>query len=152
MAVDVTATTRRKKGDPMSTASKTHATGRIDVRTYEPQSYEEADDGPNLVEIHVSESFSGDIDGEGVARFLQAVRKDGSASFVGIERVTGSLSGRTGSFLLQDAGTLEGNTVKGDWFVIPGSGTRNLSGLRGEGGFTAELGEHASITLDYWFE
>lgn len=136
----------------MSTASKTHATGRIDVKTYEPQSYEEADDGPNLVEIHVSESFSGDIDGEGVARFLQAVRKDGSASFVGIERVTGSLSGRTGSFLLQDAGTLEGNTVKGDWFVIPGSGTRNLSGLRGEGGFTAELGEHASITLDYWFE
>jgi hypothetical protein len=152
MAVDVTATTRRKKGDPMSTASKTHATGRIDVKTYEPQSYEEADDGPNLVEIHVSESFSGDIDGEGVARFLQAVRKDGSASFVGIERVTGSLSGRTGSFLLQDAGTLEGNTVKGDWFVIPGSGTRNLSGLRGEGGFTAELGQHASITLDYWFE
>jgi hypothetical protein len=135
----------------MSTASKTHATGRIDVKTYEPQSYEEAD-GPNLVEIHVSETFSGDIDGEGVARFLQAVRKDGSASFVGIERVTGSVRGRTGSFLLQDAGTLEGNTVKGDWFVIPGSGTRDLSGLRGEGGFTAELGQHASITLDYWFE
>jgi hypothetical protein len=135
----------------MSTASKTHATGRIDVKTYEPQSYEEAD-GPNLVEIRVSETFSGDIDGEGVARFLQAVRKDGSASFVGIERVTGSVGGRTGSFLLQDAGTLEGNTVKGDWFVIPGSGTRNLSGLRGEGGFTAELGQHASITLDYWFE
>jgi Protein of unknown function (DUF3224) len=136
----------------MSTASKTHATGRIDVKTYEPQPYEEADEGPNLVEIHVSETFSGDIDGEGVARFLQAVRKDGSASFVGIERVTGSIGGRTGSFLLQDAGTLEGNTVKGDWFVIPGSGTRDLSGLRGEGGFTAELGQHASITLDYWFE
>jgi hypothetical protein len=136
----------------MSTASKTHATGRIDVKTYEPQPYEEADEGPNLVEIHVSETFSGDIDGEAVARFLQAVRKDGSASFVGIERVTGSIGGRTGSFLLQDAGTLEGNTVKGDWFVIPGSGTRDLSGLRGEGGFTAELGQHASITLDYWFE
>jgi hypothetical protein len=136
----------------MSTASKTHATGRIDVKTYEPQPYEEADEGPNLVEIHVSETFSGDIDGEGVARFLQAVRKDGSASFVRIERVTGSIGGRTGSFLLQDAGTLEGNTVKGGWFVIPGSGTGELSGLRGEGGFTAELGQHASITLDYWFE
>jgi hypothetical protein len=136
----------------MSTASKTHATGRIDVKTYEPQPYEEADDGPNLIEIHVSETFSGDIEGEGVARFLQAVRKDESASFVGIERVTGSVAGRSGSFLLQDAGTLEGNTVNGDWFVIPGSGTGELSGLRGEGGFTAELGQHASITLDYWFE
>jgi hypothetical protein len=136
----------------MTTASKTHATGRIDVKTYEPQTYDEVDHGPNLVEIHVSETFSGDIEGEGVVRFLQAVREDGSASFVGIERVTGSLEGRKGSFLLQDAGTLEGTTVRGNWLVVPGSGTGELSGLRGEGGFTAELGEHASITLDYWFE
>jgi hypothetical protein len=42
--------------------------------------------------------------------------------------------------------------VKGEWFVIPGSGSGELSGLRGEGGFTAELGQHASISLDYWFE
>jgi hypothetical protein len=136
----------------MSTASKTHATGKIDVKTYEPQPYEEIDDGPNLVEIHVTETFSGDIEGEGVVRFLQAVREDGSASFVGIERVTGKIAGRQGSFLLQDAGTLAGNTVKGDWFVVPGSGTSELSGLRGDGGFTAALGEGADITLDYWFE
>jgi Protein of unknown function (DUF3224) len=136
----------------MTTASKTHATGRIDVKTYEPQPYEEVAEGPNLVEIHVGETFSGDIEGEGVARFLQAVREDDSASFVGIERVTGSIDGRKGSFLLQDAGTLEGTTVKGDWFVVPGSGTGELSGLRGEGGFSAELGQHASISLDYWFE
>ena len=136
----------------MSTASKTHATGKIDVKTYEPQPYEEIDDGPNLVEIHVTETFSGDIDGEGVVRFLQAVREDGSASFVGIERVTGKIAGRQGSFLLQDAGTLAGNTVKGDWFVVPGSGTNELNGLRGDGGFTAALGEGADITLDYWFE
>ena len=132
--------------------TRTHATGRIEVKTYEPQPYEEVDDGPSLVEIHVTETFSGDIEGEGVVRFLQAVRPDGSASFVGIERVTGSIGGRQGSFLLQDAGTLEGSTVKGDWFVIPGSGTGELAGLRGEGGFEAELGQSASITLDYWFE
>jgi Protein of unknown function (DUF3224) len=132
--------------------SKTHTTGRIDVKSYEPQPYDQLDDGPDLVEIHVTETFSGDIEGEGVVRFLQAIREDGSASFVGIERVTGSIAERRGSFLLQDAGTLEGNLVKGDWFVIPGSGTGELAGLRGEGGFEAELGKHASITLDYWFE
>jgi hypothetical protein len=135
----------------MST-DKTRATGTIEVKTYEPQPYEQVDEGPNLVEIHVTETFSGDIEGEGVVRFLQAIRKDGSATFVGIERVTGSVGGRRGSFLLQDAGTLEGSTVKGDWFVVPGSGTGELAGLRGEGGFEAELGQHASITLDYWFE
>jgi uncharacterized protein DUF3224 len=136
----------------VSEVGKTHASGRIDVQTYGPRPYEEVDEGPNLVEIHVSETFSGDIEGQGVVRFLQAVRKDGSASFVGIERVTGSVAGRTGSFLLQDTGTLEGSTVKGDWFVVPGSGTGELDGLSGEGGFTAELGQHASITLDYWFD
>jgi Protein of unknown function (DUF3224) len=67
--------------------SKTHTTGRIDVKTYEPQPYDQLDDGPDLVEIHVTETFSGDIEGEGVVRFLQAIREDGSASFVGIERV-----------------------------------------------------------------
>jgi Protein of unknown function (DUF3224) len=117
--------------------SKTHAGGRIDVKTYEPQPYDQPDDGPDLVEIHVTETFSGDIDGEGVVRFLQAIRADGAASFVGIERVTGTIAERRGSFLLQDAGTLDGNLVKGEWFVIPGSGTGELAGLRGEGGFEA---------------
>jgi hypothetical protein len=100
----------------------------------------------------VTETFSGNIEGEGAARFVQAVRDDGSASFVGIERVRGKLDGREGSFLLQDTGALEGTTVKGDWFVLPGSGTGELAGLRGQGGFTAELGQHAAITLEYWFE
>ncbi len=115
-------------------------------------SYNKNPGGPDLVEIHVTETFSGDIEGEGLVRFLQAVRGDGSASFVGIERVIGRVGDRKGSFLLQDAGTLVDTTVKGEWFVIPGSGTDELAGLRGEGGFTAQVGEHASITLDYWFE
>ena len=80
------------------------------------------------------------------------MRKDGSASFVGIERVTGSIGGRRGTFLLQDAGRLEGSTVRGDWFVVPGSATGELAGLRGEGGFEAQLGQGAAITLEYWFE
>jgi len=100
----------------------------------------------------VEESFSGDIAGGGVVEFLQAGRADGSASFVGIERVTGTIAGRSGTFLLQDAGTVERQVVSGDWFVIPGSGTGELAGLRGEGGFSANLGEGAQVHLDYWFE
>jgi hypothetical protein len=36
--------------------------------------------------------------------------------------------------------------------VIPGSGTGQLAGLRGEGGFRASLGESAQVNLNYWFE
>jgi hypothetical protein len=122
------------------------------VRTYQPETYENSGGGTELVEIHVTEAFRGDIEGDGVVRFLQAVRSDGSASFVGIERVTGSVGGRSGTFVLQDAGTVLDNVVSGSWFVIPGSGTGELTGLRGEGGFTANLGEGADVTLGYWFE
>ena len=131
---------------------RTRATAVITVHKYEPSAYDEPAGGPVLTRIHVEESFSGDIDGEGVVEFLQAAGVDGSASFVGIERVTSELGGRRGTFLLQDAGTVQGSIVSGDWFVIPGSGTGQLTGLRGEGGFRANLGEGAQVHLDYWFE
>jgi hypothetical protein len=124
----------------------------ITVHTYEPVAYEQPAEGPALVRIHVEERFSGDIQGDGVVEFLQAGRADGSASFVGIERVTGTVAGKQGTFLLQDAGTVEGTVVSGEWFVVPGSGTGELAGLRGTGGFRANLGEGAQVHLDYWFE
>jgi hypothetical protein len=128
------------------------AKGKIEVKTYNPVTYDDSKDGPKLNEIQVTETFTGDVEGEGTVRFLQAQRADGSASYCGIERVVGALDGRKGSFLLQDEGTLEGSRVKGTWFVIPGSGTGDLRGLRGDGGFEAELGQHASWTLKFWFE
>ena len=133
-------------------AGRTRANAVITVHKYEPSAYDEPAQGPVLTRIHVEESFSGDITGDGVVEFMQAARADGSASFVGIERVTGKLGGRRGTFLLQDAGTVQDNIVSGDWFVIAGSGTRELADLRGEGGFRANLGEGAQVHLDYWFE
>lgn len=132
--------------------ARTHANAVITVHKYEPAAYDTPTEGPALSRIHVEESFTGDIVGDGVVEFLQASRADGSASFVGIERVTGAIGGRHGTFLLQDAGTVVGSIVSGDWFVVPGSGTGGLAGLRGEGGFRANLGEGAQVHLDYWFE
>ena len=129
-----------------------HATGKITVRTYEPAPYDQPAEGPVLSRIHVEEEFAGDIEGTGVVEFLQAQVSEDAASFVGLESLSGSVGGRSGTFVLQDQGTLKGTTVSGDWFVVPGSGTGELAGLRGEGGFTAELGQGADITLDYWFE
>jgi hypothetical protein len=128
------------------------AQGTIEVKAYTPVPYDERPDAPSVVEINVAEEFSGDITGTGAVRFLQALRQDGSASFCGIERVDGAVAGRTGSFLLQDVGTVEGNAVKGTWFVIRGSGNGELAGLRGEGTFEAQLGQNAHWTLTYWFE
>jgi hypothetical protein len=134
----------------MSDRQRANAT--ITVHVYNPRSYDSPAEGPELVQIHVEEAFNGDIEGSGVVEFLQIPFADGTASFVGVERVTGTIAGRTGTFVLQDAGTVEDSVVSGDWFVVPGSGTGELSGLRGEGGFRANLGENAEVHLDYWFE
>src|SRR5271167_1341083 len=97
--------------------TRIRANALITVHKYEPAAYDEPAEGPALTRIHVEESFSGDIAGAGVVEFLQAARADRAASFVGIERVSGSLGGRAGTFLLQDAGTVNGNIVSGDWSV-----------------------------------
>ena len=140
------------KGSATMTGTKRRATGHTVVKTYQPTAYDEMADGPSLFENRVDETFTGDVEGEGTVRVIQAARKDGSATFVGIERVRGAVGGRKGSFLLQISGTDLGRERKAEWFVVPGSGTGGLKGLRGEGGFQARRGEHGSIWLDYDFE
>ncbi|MEU4191922.1 DUF3224 domain-containing protein [Kribbella sp. NPDC026611] len=130
----------------------TKAVGTITVHTYSPEAYDTVAGGPDLVRVHVEESFAGDIVGTGTATFLQTAQADGAASFVGVERVRGSVAGKEGTFVLQDAGTVADGVVDGSWFVVPGSGTGELAGLRGTGGFRANLGADATIEVDYWFE
>jgi hypothetical protein len=104
------------------------------------------------MEIRLNETFSGDIDGESPVRALQVLRDDRSASLVSVQRFRGKVGGRQGTFVLQGSEVVENGKIKATWFVVPGSGTGDLSGLRGEGGFEGEFGKRSDGTLDYWFE
>ena len=108
--------------------------------------------GPALVEINITETFSGDIDGESTVRALQIQRDDRSASLVSMQRFRGKLGRRHGTFVLQGQEIVENGKIKATWFVVPGSGTGDLSGLRGEYGFEGGFGKGSEGTLDYWFE
>lgn len=123
---------------------------QIEVSDWRPETVDEgAGDGPKLIRIAVRESFTGDLTATGHASMLQVLAADGSASFVAVERITGTLAARTGTFVLQDQGTLDaGGAVSGEWFVVPGSGTGQLAGLSGQGGFTAAVGQHATAWLE----
>jgi Protein of unknown function (DUF3224) len=126
--------------------------GKTEVKTQEPVTYDEPKEGPKLVELQLTETFTGDIQAESTVRSLQTHWADGSGTFCGIQRVIGTLDGLRGSFLLQHDGRLKVTQMKCTWFVVPDSGTGDLRGLRGEGGFEAEPGKHGSWTLEYWFE
>lgn len=127
------------------------AKAKITVHGSQADSYDHAA-GPELVEIRLSESFAGDIEGESPVRALQVLRDDRSASMVSLQRFRGKLGGRQGSFVLQGSEIVEQDKIKATWFVVPGSGTGELSGLRGEGGFEGQFGKGSDGTLDYWFE
>jgi hypothetical protein len=107
---------------------------------------------PALMEIRLSETFTGDIDGESLVRALQVLRDDHSACLVSMQRFRGKLRGRQGTFVLQGSEIVENGKIKATWFVVPGSGTGDLSGLRGGGGFEGQFGKGSDGTLEYWFE
>jgi hypothetical protein len=130
---------------------RTRATARITVETSEAIPYDETAE-PKLMELHLVETFAGDLDGRSPVRALQAAHADGSASLVSLQRFTGRLGGRQGSFVLEGRETVESGKIHATWSVVPGSGTGELTGLRGEGGFEGDFGKGSVGTLDYWFE
>ncbi len=129
----------------------TRATGSMDLKSWDEQPYSEIDGGPKLARASVTQSFSGDIEGEGTLEYLMLYQGD-SASFSGLERVVGRIGERSGSFVLQHNGLFEGDTARSTLSVVPELGTGDLRGLRGAGSFAWSHGQPGAITLDYDFE
>ncbi len=127
------------------------AIAKITVQSSEVELYDQTS-GPALMAIRLSETFTGDIEGDSPVRALQVRRDDHSASLVSVQRFCGKLGERHGTFVLQGSEIVENGKIKGTWFIVPGSGTDDLSGLRGEGGFVGDFGKASEATLDFWFE
>lgn len=140
-------------GGEKNTKPRTRARARakITVQSSEAMPYDQTA-SPALMEIRLSETFTGDLDGESTARALQVLSDDHSAHLVSMQRFRGRLGGRRGTFVLQGSEVVQNGKIKATWFVVPGSGTADLSGLRGEGGFEGSFGKGSDGTLDYWFE
>ncbi|WP_433365712.1 DUF3224 domain-containing protein [Actinoplanes sp. CA-142083] len=139
-----------------------HQTSESDVAVL---SYDQAvisppdDSGISLIETTLHERFTGGLDGDGTARHLRVIHRDGTGTFTCVERFAGSLHGRSGSFALTAEGFIDAaSIVRGRWEVVPGSGTGDLRGLRGFAAFSAaraprtSTGWAARDTLTYWFE
>jgi hypothetical protein len=72
----------------------------------------------------------------------------GSAGYVAIEKVTGKLHGRAGTFVLQHTGTMNRGAQKLSITVVPDSGTGELVGLSGKMNIIIAGGKH-SYEFDY---
>jgi hypothetical protein len=124
----------------------TRASGTFEVRLT-PQASEGESSGVGRMSI--DKQFHGDLEATSRGEML-AVRTavEGSAGYVAMEQVTGTLGGRSGGFALQHTGTMTRGAARLSVTVVPNSGTDQLAGLAGEMTINVADGKH-SYTFEY---
>lgn len=128
---------------------KNVANGRFAIKSWDEKPYGEAPELPKMTRASVTKTFTGDLAGEGQVEYVMMYRSDGSATFVGLERIVGTIGGKAGSFVLQRVGVFEDGFAKESYSVVPGSGTGELRGLRGEGHTAVGHGMEHPFSLNY---
>jgi hypothetical protein len=129
----------------------THAIGTFEVKL-NPQPPVENVGDPSVGRLSINKQFSGDLQATSKGEMLAASTDvKGSAGYVAIERVTGSLHGNTGSFALQHCGVMTRGTPQLSITVVPDSGSGQLIGLQGKMTITIVEGKH-SYEFEYTLE
>ena len=133
------------------TPMTTRATGTFDVKLNPLDAYDKADDSP-MRRMSIDKQFHGDLEATSRGEMLSAgTAVKTSAGYVAIERVSGSLNGRKGTFVLQHNGIMNRGTPQLTVTVVPDSGTGELVGLFGKMTIIIEGGKH-SYELEYSIE
>lgn len=126
----------------------THATGNFEVKLH-PQPLSDPSADATLGRLSIDKQFSGDLKATSRGEMLSAgTATKGSAGYVAIERVSGTLHGRTGTFVLQHSGTMNRGEPQLSVTVVPDSGTAQLTGLTGRMAIIIDGGKH-SYDFDY---
>jgi hypothetical protein len=126
----------------------TNASGTFDV-TMSPQPPYDTAEGASLSRVSINKQFRGDLEASSTVEMLSAVTEvKGSAGYVAIERVTGTLHGRKGSFVLQHTGTMTRGKAELTVSVVPDSGTAGLKGIAGKMTIDIADGKHL-YSFDY---
>lgn len=125
------------------------AKGSFEVKSFNEDTVEDRGDGATLTHAWGEQAFSGDIEGDGAVHWLMSYRPDGTARYVGLQRIKGAIGGRNGSFIIEATGDFDGKASKGSWAIVPRSGTGGLDAISGTGTFRAPGGPNATYELDY---
>jgi hypothetical protein len=126
----------------------TRAGGTFEVK----MSPQKPEDDSSVGRMLLDKQFRGDLEATSKGQmlaFMSGVK--GSAGYVAIERVVGTLNGRSGSFVLQHSGTMTRGAPGLSVTVVPDSGTDNLTGLAGWMTIQVDAGKH-SYEFEYTIE
>jgi hypothetical protein len=125
------------------------AEGTFTVVSWDENTYQELGGKAKLTRARVTFACTGDLHAESTSESLMCYRDDGTAVYTGLERIEGQLASRSGSFVLLTGGAYADGEARTTWHVVEGSGTGELTGLRGEGLAVAASGPGGTFSLDY---
>jgi hypothetical protein len=118
------------------------ANGTFEV-TMSPEPPYDVNEGASIGRVALKKQFKGDLEATSSAEMIGARSEvKGSAGYVAIERVVGTLGGRSGSFVLQHSGTMTRGKGQLDVSVVPDSGTAELKGISGKMTIEISDGKH----------
>lgn len=119
------------------------ATGEFVVQLL-PLAFEGQSEGSKLGRMSIDKTISGDLVATTKGQMLSAMTEiKGSAGYVAIEKVEGSLKGKKGTFVLQHTGTMNQGSPSLSVTVVPDSGTGELVGLAGQFNIIIAAGIHS---------
>jgi hypothetical protein len=132
-----------------------HATITVTGKSWDESRVVEAGPSHAVARATFTTTYAGDAEGESTCGLLLSYVGGDPAKpetlvgpYLGYEQFTGVLGGRSGTFVLEERGEHSGGVARTEVRVVPGSGTGELAGLRGEGSYAADAMEY-TLTLDY---
>ncbi len=125
------------------------ATATLEIKNWQEAPFHEIAGGPNLVRASVTQSYTGEIAGEGTLEYLMIYQEDGVVPTIALERVAGRIGDRSGSFVLRHTGSYADNLAQTTFEVVPGTATGDLRGLTGSGTLHWPHEQPGTFTLDY---
>ena len=125
----------------------TEMTASFDVTSWDEHQFDRHAGAGKLTRAKVGKSYAGDIAGDSVTEWLMAYGTDGSAHFVGVERIVGTVGGRDGTLVLQHVGTFDGGAATADLAVVAGACSGALAGTTGTGDFVADPAGRVRLDL-----
>lgn len=116
----------------------------FEVTSWEETPIDEAAGVAKLTQAVVTKRYSGEIDGSSSTTWLMAYDPEGTATFVGLERITGTVADREGTLVVQHVGQFKDRSADAALTIV--SGTGDLNGAAGDGTFRAD--PSGSVTLN----
>jgi Protein of unknown function (DUF3224) len=136
----------------MMTSNTAIARGSIEPRDWRQEAFAEQAEGPQLGRAQGVDGYHGDIEAEVTWSGLTVIDRNGVGTLVSLQRMVGTIGGRSGAWVVRIDGTFEGAASRGQLTIVRGSGTGELSGISGQGQFGYEGGKESWYTLKYQLE